>query len=165
MKLKLLKLAHMVLKLAEVKSDKGTLIYEGELGEGVEVFIEEDGEITPAADGEYTLEDGKVIVVVEWKVAEIKEETPAEEPVEVEAEEETPAEEPVETEIEDLKAEIESLKAEIVAKDEEIAALKAEIETLKTTVEEQETKLNMSAETPLTKRNNNITNKALKYFV
>ena len=98
MKFKLLRLARMVLKLAEVETDKGTLIYEGELAEGVEVFVEKEGEIVPAEDGEYVAE-GKTIVVVEGKVTEIKEaeeETPAEETVVIEAEEETPAEETVE---------------------------------------------------------------------
>ena len=58
---------------AEVKTDNGTLIYEGEgeLVEGTSVFVETDGERTPAPDGEYKTEDGKVIKVAEGKVSEI----------------------------------------------------------------------------------------------
>lgn len=56
-------------------TDKGELVWDGEedLAAGDEVFTEgEDGERTPAADGEYRTEDGKVIVVVDGKVAEIR---------------------------------------------------------------------------------------------
>lgn len=58
---------------AEVKTDNGTLIYEGEgeLVEGTEVFVETDGERTPAPDGDYKTEDGKVIKVADGKVSEI----------------------------------------------------------------------------------------------
>lgn len=56
-------------------TDKGTLLWEGEedLAAGDEVFTEdEEGNRTPAADGEYRTEDGKVIVVVDGKVSEIR---------------------------------------------------------------------------------------------
>ena len=56
-------------------TDKGDLIWEGEedLAAGDEVFTEdEEGNRTPAADGEYRTEDGKVIVVVDGKVSEIR---------------------------------------------------------------------------------------------
>lgn len=56
-------------------TDKGDLIWEGEedLKAGDEVFTEDDeGNRTPAADGDYKTEDGKVIVVVDGKVSEIK---------------------------------------------------------------------------------------------
>lgn len=56
-------------------TDKGTLRWEGEedLKAGDEVFTEdEEGNRTPAADGDYKTEDGKVIVVVDGKVSEIK---------------------------------------------------------------------------------------------
>lgn len=70
---KLLKLAKMLLKLAQVETDKGVLVAEDELAEGVEVFVEnEAGELEPAADGEYIAEE-KVYVVAEGKIAEIKE--------------------------------------------------------------------------------------------
>ena len=59
---------------AEVNTDKGSLIYEGEedLKAGDSVFVkDEEGNNVPAPDGDYTTEDGKVIKVVEGKVSEI----------------------------------------------------------------------------------------------
>ena len=56
-------------------TDKGELLWDGEedLKEGDAVFQEgEDGERYPAADGDYKTEDGKTVVVVDGKVAEIK---------------------------------------------------------------------------------------------
>lgn len=116
---------------AEVKTDKGVLSYAGEedIKIGDEVFVEnEEGEVVPAADGDYTVEDGTVIVVVDGKVAEIKEkeeetveetveETKTEEAEEMEEEvvEETVEEEPKDDVIDALKAEIETLKSEIDA--------------------------------------------------
>ena len=89
-------------------TDKGELTWEGEedLKEGDAVFIE--GE--PAPDGEYRTEDGKVIVVVEGRVAEIRDD----------AAEVAPEENP---EIEDLRKENETLKAQV-------AELTAQVETL-----------------------------------
>lgn len=88
---KLIKLAKLVMKFAEVVTDKATLIYDGELVEGVEVSVEnEAGEIVPAEDGEYktetqiiTVEGGKVTTIEDIEVEEEKEETeePIEEPV------------------------------------------------------------------------------------
>ena len=93
-------------------TDKGELTWEGEedLKEGDAVFIE--GE--PAPDGEYRTEDGKVIVVVEGRVAEIRDDA-----AEV-APEEAPAED---AEMAALRQENETLKAEN-------ATLKAKVEEL-----------------------------------
>ena len=59
-----------------IETDKGKLEWNNEdedLKAGDEVFIrDEEGERRPAPDGEYTTEDGKVIVVVDGKVAEIR---------------------------------------------------------------------------------------------
>ena len=62
--------AEVETEFGKVETDKGTLSWEGEedLKEGDAVFIEGN----PAPDGEYRTEDGKVIVVVEGIVAEIK---------------------------------------------------------------------------------------------
>lgn len=76
-------------EMASKATDKGELFWEGDedLKAGDEVFVETEGERQPAPDGEYATEDGKVIVVVDGKVAEIKdpeaEVAPAEEPEEV----------------------------------------------------------------------------------
>lgn len=159
---KFFKLAKMLLKLGEVKTDKATLIIEGELEVGKPVFVEIEGEPVPAEDGEYTMEDGAVVVVADGAVAEIRpvEETPAKEPETIETEEETPV---VETEpnaeVEELKGRIAELEAAIAEKDAKIAELEGQIA-------EQEEKLKMSVETPLKKQSKvtNKENKALKYF-
>lgn len=62
-------------EFASKDTDKGLLEWEGEddLKEGDAVYVtDENGERVPAGDGEYTTEDGKVIVVVDGKVAEIR---------------------------------------------------------------------------------------------
>ena len=112
---------------------------DGELAEGYDVYMEqedENGELqyVPVPDGEYRVED-KVIVIVDGKVSEIKEETtvePEEKPAEME---ETPApEQPADP-----------TTAEVVTTDEEpfdaekayaelkgmYDALKGEVEVLK----------------------------------
>lgn len=91
MNLKALALKFVMAKLASEKTDKGELSFEGELAVGTEVFVaNEAGEPEAAPDGEYTAEDGKVIVVADGKVTEIRdaEPEPAPEP------EPEPAQEP-----------------------------------------------------------------------
>ena len=91
MNLKALALKFVMAKLASEKTDKGELSFEGELAVGTEVFVaNEAGEPEAAPDGEYTAEDGKVIVVADGKVTEIRdaEPEPAKEP------EPDPAQEP-----------------------------------------------------------------------
>lgn len=58
---------------AEVTTDKGTLIYDGdgELTAGTEVYVDQDGERVSAPDGDYKTEDGKIIKVADGKVSEI----------------------------------------------------------------------------------------------
>ena len=99
--------------LTTIATDKGELLYEGELAVSTEVFVaDEEGNQVVAPDGDYILENGNIVVVAEGKVAEIIKF--------VEPTEETPAEDEEKTA---LKAENESLKAEI-------AELKKQIETL-----------------------------------
>lgn len=139
-------LAKILQVFGSVTTDKGILAWDGDedLKEGDNVYIETaEGERTEAAEGDYTTEDGKVIVVVEGKVAEIKdaeaevapqneeEEAKAEEAVE--AEEENPApegEEPAEEEDEKDKK-IAELEAALAEANATIEALKAENEALK----------------------------------
>ena len=98
--------------LASIATDKGYLLYEGELAVGTEVFVaDETGNQTAAPDGDYTLENGNVVKVAEGKVSEIVEAEPAEAA-------------PAETE------ENTALKAENASLKEEIASLKKQIETL-----------------------------------
>jgi len=61
-------------ELASVKTDKGDLLYDGELAVGTEVFVaDEEGTQTAAPDGDYTLENGNVVKVADGKVSEIVE--------------------------------------------------------------------------------------------
>lgn len=69
------RLARLLVEMGNVTTDKGVLSWDGEedLKAGDKVYIEdENGERTPAEDGDYTTTDAKVIVVVEGEVAEIK---------------------------------------------------------------------------------------------
>jgi hypothetical protein len=67
--------------LTDVKTQDGIILsFDGdELSVGVEIYTVDESGRNPAMDGDYKLEDGTTIVVVESKVAEIK---PAEEPIE-----------------------------------------------------------------------------------
>lgn len=153
----LLKLAKMLMKFAEIETDNGKLIYEGELAEGVEIFVEdENGEMIAAPNGEYKTED-KVITVEDGRVAKIED-------IVVEEPNEDPVEEPIEMDEEreaELLAEIETLKAEIVEKDARIAELEAQLD-------EAKNKLEMSVEKPahidVKDVKGSKENKALKYF-
>ena len=91
-----------------VETDKGKLEWndEGEdLKAGDEVFVrDEEGNRVPAPDGEYRTEDGKVIVVVEGKVAEIRD-----------PEAEVAPEDRRDEEMEALRSENEELRAQVEA--------------------------------------------------
>lgn len=148
-----------------VTTDKGVLHWGGDedLKADDAVTIEdENGERTPAPDGDYTTADNKVVVVVDGKVAEIKDpeaevapegeeetETPAEGaqlPADGTSEESgttTPSEEenPTQGETEENNP----LEARIAELEEENAALKAENDALRAQVEEMK---KMSAAKP-----------------
>ncbi len=150
-----------LLKFGEVQTDKGIIYWAGEedLKAGDEVFNES---YEPLEDGEYQIEDGKTIVVVEGKVAEIRdpeaevsdepqreefaEEAVSEEQITEEVVEEPTTEEPkrdLEKEFDELKAEIEELKAALDSIKEQLAEPVAEPvaeEFRKTTVKEFGTK-------------------------
>lgn len=69
------KLGRMLAEFATVTTDKGVLAWDGDedLKAGDRVYIEDaDGERTEAADGDYKTEDGKIIVVADGAVAEIR---------------------------------------------------------------------------------------------
>lgn len=83
-------LKSILVQLGEVNTDKGILTYDGDLAPGVEVK-NEDG--SKPADGEYKLEDGKIIVVKDGFVDEVKE---AEEKKEDKKEEKKKDEKPAE---------------------------------------------------------------------
>lgn len=131
-------LRSLLVEMGEVSTDKGILIWDGDedikVGDAVK-GVDEEGNDIEVADGEYTTEDKKVIVVAEGKVTEIKEpeEMPTEEPTEeekpIEAEDE-PTDEPTEPVEDEKDAKIKALEEEIKAKDAEIEELKAKIAEL-----------------------------------
>ena len=131
-----LKLARLVMRFAEVKTDKGSLIYDGELAVDIKVMVEdEEGNVVAAPDGEYNLEDGRVVVVKEGKVAEIKEAPVTEETIKEVLEEETPAKDEKDLRIEELEG---------LLKDRD-----AIIEELNAKIKDLESKLNEPAEEAL----------------
>ena len=70
-------LAAVVCRFGYIVTDKAIISWDGDedLKAGDEVYIEgEDGSREPIADGEYRTEDGKVIVVADGKVSEIRDE-------------------------------------------------------------------------------------------
>ena len=96
-----------------IATDNGELVWEGEgdLAEGAAVFVEGEEGLVPAPDGEYRTEDGKTIVVVEGRVAEIRdpeaEVAPEPEPA---VDEEKAA---LRAENEELRAQVETLTAKV----------------------------------------------------
>lgn len=138
------RLLGMEIQLEQMTLDNGTVI-EAEIFEaGQPVFIVNGEDRVALPIGEYTLDNGMILVVaVEGEIAEIKEATPTQEEtpeVEVEVEqaaeptapkkviESTVRESHFSKEIEDLKAEIESLKTELAKQTEvkEVVELSAE---------------------------------------
>ena len=164
MNLNLLKLRKSLLQLAEVETDKGVLVIESELAEGVEVFVEdENGEWIPAEDGEYMTED-KVIVIVDGKVAELKDKEPENEP-DPEAKEQMQEPDEKDAKIAELEAKVAELETAAAEKDAAIEEKDAKIAELEATVAEQQEKLEMSAEKPAKdKVKHTAKSGALKYF-
>lgn len=161
---KIFKLAKMLMKLAEIKTDKETLIIDGEIEVGKAAFIETENGPEPAADGEYKLEDETVIRIVEGVITEIIEVEKEPEAPEVLEEEVKPEENP-DPRIEELEARIKELEAVIEEKDAKIAELEAEIAGKTEELEAANAKLRLSVEEPITKKNDiSKDNKALKYF-
>ena len=171
---KLLKLAKMLLKFTEIKTDKGVLTVNEDLAPGIEVFIEdENGEYVAAPDGEYVNETSK-IEVKDGKVESIEVIEPEDKEPEVEEnlEEEKPADE--------KPAEENTESNEPDEKDLRIAALEgllkdrdAIISELTAKVKELEDKINKPVEDPIEmktqvqeegKKNEQKINPALKYF-
>ena len=162
---KLLSLKKALLQFAEVVTDKGTLTIDGELAVGVDVYVGDE----VAADGEYVLEDGRIVVVTEGKVSEIKEAEPAEptEPAEpvANAEPTEPATEPTEPAydekqavINELTAKVAELEAELIEKENKITELEAKLAQLEKPVDQP---LDMKAQPqPFTVKSSG----ALKYF-
>lgn len=131
----------MEVKLEQMKLGDGVTVLEAEMFEaGNEVFVvTEDEQKIPVPVGEYELEDGRILIVVEEGViSEIKEKEVEEEEVEEElpVEEEAKKEQEMETAKAAPKKTIESIVketffSEIEALKNENIALKAELSQLK----------------------------------
>lgn len=163
-----LKLAKLIMKFAETRTDNGILIHEGEMVEGLDVFVENEGELIPAPDGEYVNEEMK-ITVVSGKVDSIEKlgEEPVEEPVEesetMEEEVENPTNEGEETDTEaivEIRKEIDELYARIDELEKIIKEKDETIETLNTQLSE----IVQPAHNEVDTIYNKGISKALKYF-
>ena len=132
------KLAKILAQYKSLTTDNGIIVWEGEddLKIGDAVFIEsEEGERTPAPDGDYTLEDGTIIRVEGGKVVEIVEvepETEVEPTAEAVVEEETPAEEtPAEDDrVAKLEERVTKLEGQIAALLEANTAMKEQLSAI-----------------------------------
>lgn len=68
--LKKFRLKKMVARFATHETDKGTISYDGDIEDGKEVYLlSPDSDPVPAPDGEYLLDDGTVVTVVDGKIA------------------------------------------------------------------------------------------------
>lgn len=159
---KLFKLSKMLVNLSETKTDKGVLIADDELAVGVEVFIDTEGELTPAEDGEYLTEDSKIVVkdgkvediqmIEEVKEEEVKEEVKNEEIVE------EVLEEPVAPQEDEKDAKIKELETLLEEKEKLVKELEEKVKEL-------EGKLAEPAEDSVKMSKQKIKeNSALKYF-
>ena len=141
--------------LAEMMLENGTILEAESFATGESVFIKSDDERVALPIGEYTLEDGRMLIVEEEGIiAEIKEETaemPAEElaEVEVEVEPESYDTPKAAEQIEDvLQAVVEAIAPEIEKIQQEVAEMKKELEEVKMQYKKKE---EMAAQTPAAK--------------
>ena len=115
-----------VVELAQAKLENGTVLEAEAFESGNEIFILTDDEKVALPIGEYTMEDGQILVVEEeGLIAEIKE-AEAKEEEEVEASEEVSEE----TELEEVEAEY--------ATKEELAEVRSLVEEIKQMIEKKE---------------------------
>lgn len=143
-----LKLFSLLCQFESIKTDKGELVVDKTLEEGVEAYIGEN----PAEDGEYVLEDERIVVIKDGKVAEIKEKEVEEEKkdevedVKEDVKEEVNAEETVK---EDEVVEDTEVKEETTEDEVDVEALKKENEELKAKIVELEEKIKELNEKPV----------------
>ena len=117
-----------VVELAQAKLENGTVLEAEAFESGKEIFILTDDEKVAVPVGEYTMEDGQILVVSEEGIiGEIKS---AEQEEEVEASEEVSEELESETELEEVEAEY--------ATKEELAEVKSMLEEIKAMIEKKE---------------------------
>ena len=143
-----LKLFSLLCQFESIKTDKGELVVDKTLEEGVEAYIGEN----PAEDGEYVLEDDRIVVIKDGKVAEIKDKEAEEEKkeeaedVKEDVKEEVNAEEAVK---EDEVVEETEVKEQTTEDEVDVEALKKENEELKAKIVELEEKIKELNEKPV----------------
>lgn len=146
--------------LAQMTLDNGTVIEADEFVAGANVFIVTDGEKVPLPVGEYTLEDGRKLVVESEGVIssfnmeeEEKEEATEEEKEELEETIEVEAPEAVASEIEEVvEAVVEVIAPVIEEVKEQVEEMKKYMEEKKKEEEmEDEKETKMSAQEPASK--------------
>lgn len=143
-----LKLFSLLCQFESIKTDKGELVVDKTLEEGVEAYIGEN----PAEDGDYVLEDGRIVVIKDGKVAEIKdkevedEKKDEAEDVKEDVKEEVNAEETVK---EDEVVEETEVKEQTAEDEVDVEALKKENEELKAKIVELEEKIKELNEKPV----------------
>ena len=117
-----------VVELAQAKLENGTVLEAEAFESGKEIFILTDDEKVAVPVGEYTMEDGQILVVSEEGIiGEIKS---AEQEEEVEASEEVSEKLETETELEEVEAEY--------ATKEELAEVRSMLEEIKAVIEKKE---------------------------
>ena len=141
--------------LAEMILENGTILEAESFATGESVFIKSDDDRVALPIGEYTLEDGRMLIVEEEGIiSDIKEETaecPAEEltEVEVEVEPESYDTPKAAEQVEDvLQAVVEAIAPEIEKIQQEVAEMKKELEEVKMQYKKKE---EMAAQTPAAK--------------
>lgn len=113
-----------VVELAQAKLENGTVLEAEAFEAGKEIFILTDDEKVAVPVGEYTMEDGQILVVSEEgligeiKSAEQEEEVEASEEVEEQLEEEVEAKYATKEELAEVKSLVEEIKTMIEKKEE-----------------------------------------------
>lgn len=139
-------------QFGSISTDKGVLFWDGdgELEVGFNVYTDnEAGERVPAADGEYVIEGGIVVVVAEGQVTEIRDvEDPAEQVPAAEVEQEEIIVEPSDS----TEEVVEEIVEEVNDKEERIEALEQKVDALASELNERlaalEAKFSELAKTP-----------------
>lgn len=139
-------LKKVLVQFGAVTTDNGVLIWEGDedLKEGYSVYLEEDGERKPAADGDYKTEDGKTIKVAGGKVSEIVDVR-----AEVEAKEQTKAAEA--DPASDAKEQEDELWAMYNKLADRVKALEGKVDGLESSKSEMAEQLDKMSKTPAAK--------------
>lgn len=161
---KVYKLFKQLFAIVEVVTDKGILVIEEELKEGIKVYRELDGELVSAEEGIYetethiiTVKEGLIESLEEKKEEEIIEETPEETPEVVEEVLEEPETIEEENIIADMAERIAELEKSIEEKDRKIAELEA-------IIEKQNEELHLSAAKPAKEEVKAEKKGALRFF-